>query len=101
MSSEVKYEEKSPQPQLEGLSVVRDKQDLGDDEAVAIGRPPSDIPEEVRAVVPEIDNPETPCETFRAYFLGCIFAIVGTGLNTWFGARQPGAQTQIKGFRLG
>jgi OPT family oligopeptide transporter len=48
------------------------------------------IPHEVRAVVPSVDDPEESCETFRSYFLGCIVTIVGTGLNCWFGARQPG-----------
>lgn len=48
------------------------------------------IPPEVRAVVPIVDDPEESCETFRSYFLGSIVTIVGTGLNCWFGARQPG-----------
>lgn len=55
----------------------------------------SEIPDEVRAVVPGVDDPETSCETFRAYFLGVVFAVVGTGLNTWFGARQPGTYTTM------
>ena len=49
-----------------------------------------EIPHEVRAVVAETDDPETPCETFRAYFIGMICAVVGTALNQWFGSRQPG-----------
>lgn len=52
--------------------------------------PTDNIPPEVRAVVPTIDDPEESCETFRSYFLGCIVTIVGTALNCWFGARQPG-----------
>ncbi|ORX36938.1 OPT oligopeptide transporter protein-domain-containing protein [Kockovaella imperatae] len=49
-----------------------------------------DAPPEVKACVPEVDDVDTPCETFRAYILGTICAVVGTGLNTWFGSRQPG-----------
>ncbi|WVR04578.1 OPT family small oligopeptide transporter [Kwoniella sp. DSM 27419] len=47
-------------------------------------------PNEVRAVVIESDDPSEPCETLRAYVLGSIVAVIGTGLNVWFGARQPG-----------
>jgi len=49
-----------------------------------------DVPPEVRAVVPQTDDPNESCETFRAYFLGVIVTVVGTGINTWFGSRQPG-----------
>ncbi|WVF69938.1 OPT family small oligopeptide transporter [Kwoniella sp. CBS 6097] len=45
---------------------------------------------EVRAVAIEVDDPSELCETFRAYVLGTIVAVIGTGLNVWFGARQPG-----------
>ncbi|WWC67840.1 OPT family small oligopeptide transporter [Kwoniella pini CBS 10737] len=45
---------------------------------------------EVKAVALETDDPEEPCETIRSYFLGTIVAAVGTALNVWFGARQPG-----------
>ncbi|WVQ97983.1 OPT family small oligopeptide transporter [Kwoniella sp. CBS 9459] len=45
---------------------------------------------EVRAVAIEVDDPTELCETLRAYVLGTIVAVVGTGLNVWFGARQPG-----------
>jgi hypothetical protein len=48
------------------------------------------VPEEVRATVDETDDVDTPVNTFRAWFIGILFTIVGTGLNTFFGARQPG-----------
>lgn len=50
----------------------------------------SKLPPEVQATVPIVDDPQESCETIRAYLLGTIIAVVGTGLNTWFGARQPG-----------
>ena len=43
-----------------------------------------DTPPEVKACVPEVDDPSTPCETFRSYLLGTICAVIGTGLNTWW-----------------
>nr|XP_019047282.1 OPT family small oligopeptide transporter [Kwoniella bestiolae CBS 10118]OCF26212.1 OPT family small oligopeptide transporter [Kwoniella bestiolae CBS 10118] len=45
---------------------------------------------EVKAVALETDDPDEPCETIRSYVLGTIVASVGTALNVWFGARQPG-----------
>ncbi|OCF37395.1 OPT family small oligopeptide transporter [Kwoniella heveanensis BCC8398] len=45
---------------------------------------------EVRAVAVEVDDSTELCETFRAYVLGTFVAVIGTGLNVWFGARQPG-----------
>ncbi|ODN82201.1 OPT family small oligopeptide transporter [Cryptococcus amylolentus CBS 6039] len=45
---------------------------------------------EVRAVAVEVDDADESCETIRAYVLGTAVAVVGTGLNVWFGARQPG-----------
>lgn len=44
---------------------------------------------EVRAVTDPFDDPETPCETFRAYFWGIIWTIIGTGMNQFFSPRQP------------
>ncbi|WVQ83359.1 OPT family small oligopeptide transporter [Cryptococcus sp. DSM 104549] len=49
-----------------------------------------ETPKEVRAVAVEIDDENEPCETVRAYVLGTAVAVIGTGLNVWFGARQPG-----------
>lgn len=37
---------------------------------------------EVRAVTLPYDDPEEPCETFRAYFLGFFWVIVVTAVNT-------------------
>ncbi|KAG7831645.1 hypothetical protein KL920_001165 [Ogataea angusta] len=44
---------------------------------------------EVRAVTSPRDDPEIPCETIRAYFLGFLWCIVGTGVNEIFSRRQP------------
>ncbi|GMM36991.1 hypothetical protein DASC09_043160 [Saccharomycopsis crataegensis] len=44
---------------------------------------------EVRAISSPIDDPEIPCETIRAYFMGFIWCIVGTGVNEIFSRRQP------------
>lgn len=41
-----------------------------------------EVPPEVKAVVPDTDDVDESCETFRAYFLGTICAVIGTGLNT-------------------
>lgn len=45
---------------------------------------------EVRAVVDPIDDPNTPVNTFRAWFLGIIFTFIGTGLDQFFSLRYPG-----------
>ena len=44
---------------------------------------------EVRSVTSPFDDPDTPCETPRAYFLGLCFMAGATGLNTFFSPRQP------------
>ena len=44
---------------------------------------------EVRSVTDPFDDPDSPCETFRAYVLGLIFMCGATGLNTFFSQRQP------------
>ena len=44
---------------------------------------------EVRSVTDPFDDPNLPCETFRAYVLGLIFMAGSTGLNTFFSQRQP------------
>jgi hypothetical protein len=84
-----------------GSAEAHPKALLGDDEkadgavddlAPAL-RPKTEVPDEVKAVVAAVDDPGTPCETVRAYFLGVVFAAVGTALNTWFGSRQPGGFT--------
>ncbi|ORX34771.1 oligopeptide transporter 2 [Kockovaella imperatae] len=45
---------------------------------------------EVRAVLLPYDDPDTPCESFRAYFLGIFWICVATLVNTFFAPRQPG-----------
>ena len=44
---------------------------------------------EVRSVTEPFDDPETPVETLRAYFLGLIFMGGLTSLSTFFHPRQP------------
>lgn len=44
---------------------------------------------EVRAVTDPYDDPDTPCTTIRAYFLGFLWSIIGTGVNQFFSPRQP------------
>ena len=44
---------------------------------------------EVRSVTDPFDDPDTPCETFRAYALGMFFMLGATALNTFFSQRQP------------
>lgn len=45
---------------------------------------------EVRAVVEIGDNMDLPVNTFRAWFLGIVFTIVGSGVNQFFSMRYPG-----------
>ncbi|RFU36073.1 hypothetical protein B7463_g213, partial [Scytalidium lignicola] len=45
---------------------------------------------EVRAVVDSTDDPRTPVNTFRVWFIGTILTILGTGLDQFFSLRQPG-----------
>lgn len=44
---------------------------------------------EVRSVTEPYDDPNMPCETFRAYLIGIIWSIIGAGLNTFFVPRMP------------
>lgn len=44
---------------------------------------------EVRAVTFPTDDPEDSAETFRAYFWGILWTIIGTGMNSFFSPRQP------------
>lgn len=45
--------------------------------------------EEVRAAVPNTDDPDMPCSTFRAWFLGVLFVLLGSGVNIFFSLRYP------------
>ncbi|KAL2011109.1 hypothetical protein VTN00DRAFT_3827 [Thermoascus crustaceus] len=44
---------------------------------------------EVRAVVPEVDDPGMPVNTLRMWILGVIFTILGSGINQFFSLRYP------------
>jgi len=44
---------------------------------------------EVRSVTDPFDDPDTPVETPRSYFLGMVFMAGATALNTFFSPRQP------------
>ncbi|VVT53045.1 uncharacterized protein SAPINGB_P003376 [Magnusiomyces paraingens] len=44
---------------------------------------------EVRAVCDPFDDPLIPCDTLRAYFLGLLWTIIGTGVNQFFSPRMP------------
>jgi hypothetical protein len=44
---------------------------------------------EVRASVSNIDDPEMPCLTFRAWFIGLLFVVLGAALNLFFSVRYP------------
>ncbi|RMZ48333.1 hypothetical protein AFCA_008519 [Aspergillus flavus] len=44
---------------------------------------------EVRAVVPETDDPDLPVNTVRMWFLGIVFTILGSGINQFFSLRYP------------
>jgi OPT family oligopeptide transporter len=44
---------------------------------------------EVRANVPNVDDPSMPVNTLRAWFLGLLFTVLGTGINQFFSMRYP------------
>ncbi|WXC61948.1 hypothetical protein SNK03_007815 [Fusarium graminearum] len=44
---------------------------------------------EVRAVVENTDDPTLPVGTFRAFFLGTIFVLLGTSIEQFFSLRMP------------
>ncbi|RBR19330.1 hypothetical protein FVER53590_08400 [Fusarium verticillioides] len=44
---------------------------------------------EVRANVPNVDDPSMPVNTLRAWTLGLLFTILGTGINQFFSMRYP------------
>ncbi|KAJ9409496.1 hypothetical protein DTO045G8_2851 [Paecilomyces variotii] len=44
---------------------------------------------EVRANVPNTDDPSIPVNTVRMWFLGVVFTLVGTGINQFFSMRYP------------
>jgi OPT family small oligopeptide transporter len=44
---------------------------------------------EVRANVPNTDDPSLPVNTFRMWLLGIVFTMVGSGVNQFFSMRYP------------
>lgn len=44
---------------------------------------------EVRAVVPETDDPSIPVNTLRMWLLGTIWVLIGAGVNQFFSLRYP------------
>ncbi|KAE9983580.1 hypothetical protein EG327_005437 [Venturia inaequalis] len=44
---------------------------------------------EVRAVVPEVDDPAIPVNTLRMWIIGIVFTIIGSGINNFFSLRYP------------
>ncbi|KAK7427607.1 hypothetical protein QQZ08_005882 [Neonectria magnoliae] len=45
--------------------------------------------DEVRAIVPPVDDPELPVNTFRAWFLGIVSTIVFSGMLQFFQLHSP------------
>lgn len=44
---------------------------------------------EVRAITTPDDDPDMPCETLRAHFLGLVWAVIGQFTNSLFNSRFP------------
>ncbi|PCH02528.1 Tetrapeptide transporter, OPT1/isp4 [Penicillium occitanis (nom. inval.)] len=44
---------------------------------------------EVRANVPNTDDPSTPVNTLRMWLVGIVFTMLGTGINQFFSMRYP------------
>ncbi|OCB84030.1 OPT oligopeptide transporter [Sanghuangporus baumii] len=44
---------------------------------------------EVRAAVPNTDDPSMPVNTFRMWFIGILFTIIISGVNQFFSMRYP------------
>ncbi|KAE8259388.1 hypothetical protein A4X13_0g1043 [Tilletia indica] len=44
---------------------------------------------EVRAAVPNVDDPSMPVNTFRTWFIGILFTVLLTSLNQFFSYRYP------------
>lgn len=61
----------------------------GPDEILDASADDAPLPE-VRAVVRPYDDDTLPVNTFRAWFLGLIFTVVGAGVNQFFSMRYPG-----------
>ncbi|BFZ56047.1 hypothetical protein PYCC9005_003089 [Savitreella phatthalungensis] len=46
--------------------------------------------EDINAIVSTVDDPDMPVNTFRSWFIGLTFTVLGTGINTFFSERLPG-----------
>ncbi|KAK7536973.1 small oligopeptide transporter, OPT family [Phyllosticta citribraziliensis] len=44
---------------------------------------------EVRSVVPEVDDTSMPVSTLRAWVIGFVFTMLGSGINNFFSLRYP------------
>lgn len=81
---------------MDGLD-PEDLMKLGAETEYAQGSDPAGVFEEeedspfpeVRASVSNYDDPDMPCLTFRALFLGTMFTMLGAALNTYFQMRYP------------
>ncbi|RDW65607.1 putative isp4 protein-1 [Coleophoma crateriformis] len=61
---------------------------------------------EVRANVSNVDDTELPVNTFRMWFLGIVFTMLGSGINQFFSMRYPSVTitslvAQLLSFPLG
>jgi hypothetical protein len=78
---------------LAGPTGSQDEWELAIKTETAINKFYSPYPE-VRAVTTPDDDPTILCETFRAHFLGYVFAILGQFINSFFNSRFPAISFQ-------
>ncbi|KAJ0331232.1 hypothetical protein COL5a_002768 [Colletotrichum fioriniae] len=87
-----------PGPQLHPDEEARDADDLDKamtyaideiEEHFDIESDNSPYPE-VRANVPNTDDPSMPVNTLRMWVLGVLFTVIGSGINQFFSMRYPG-----------
>ena len=83
------YAHLSPE-ELYKIAAELDMLQPGHGGGVDLDDPEEDSPyAEVRASVSNFDDPNMPCLTFRAIFIGMSFTVVGAALNTYFQLRYP------------
>ncbi|KAF8977122.1 hypothetical protein BGZ52_007337, partial [Haplosporangium bisporale] len=71
------------------LTLDDDKTDNSSFQSVSDIMPEDESPmEEVRATIPNTDDPSMPCNTFRMWFLGLLFAGIQAFINQFFFMRQ-------------
>ncbi|EIW72833.1 hypothetical protein TREMEDRAFT_42014 [Tremella mesenterica DSM 1558] len=74
----------------DGLAAKKDASEAGDDIDMENDLAEEDSPfAEVRASVSNIDDPDMPALTARAMVIGMFFAVIGSGINTFFFFRFP------------